>query len=241
MHKTPNVTVNSLRLRASAPWRAVIACAALAFTAGVRAQQGSVEQGNLDYYGAHSTKDTAQLLVNVEKYHLGPAMEKMRSGSYFYAYQDIDFILRYFPNHPRGLALVSELCDVKWKDPRCDSTAWFNKAIAINSQASQTFLVNGVHLQRLNRLSEAADSYNRAIALDPTSGNAHYNLGLLYAEQKQYELANRHAQLAYALGMPFPGLRDKLTKAGQWKPIDPELLKREIAPPETAPAETSAK
>jgi tetratricopeptide (TPR) repeat protein len=158
----------------------------------------------------------------------------MKMGSYGYALQDFEFILRYFPNHPRALALISELCDVKWQDLRCDSKTWFKKAIEVNPRASQTFLINGVHLHRLKQLPQAVESYKRAIELDPSSGNAHYNLALIYLEQGQYEPANRHAQFAYALGMPFPGLRDKLTKAQQWKPMDPEQIKRELGAPANA-------
>ncbi len=34
--------------------------------------------------------------------------------------------------------------------------------------------------------------------------NAHYNLALTYLDTKQFELANQHAQRAYALGATRP-------------------------------------
>lgn len=209
---------------------ALTACAVLAIASPANAQP----QGN-DYYRARSTAEMSTLLGNVEKFHIGPGLEKMQQGSHYYAYQDFEFVLRYFPNHPRGLALISELCDVRWKDARCDSDAWFRKALEVNPNAPQTYLVNGVHEHRLSRYPEAIESYKRAIVLDPRSGNAHYNLGLVYFEQKQFEPANRHAQIAYALGMPFPALRDRLTQAGQWKPLEPGELQRELAASEKSP------
>lgn len=199
------------------------------------ATSGEAQQG-ADYYAARLTAHNTELLRKVENAHIPPATRKLQAGSYWYAIGDVEFILRYFPNHPYALALLSELCDVRWKVPRCDSEEWFRKAIAINPSAPQTFLANGVHLQRRSRLPEAIQSYKRAIALDPRLGNAHYNLALAYFDQRQYDLANRHAQLAYATGMSLPGLRDKLTQAGHWKPMPPEQIELELAPrrPEAA-------
>lgn len=218
-----------LRRRAARRWR-IVACSLLAAAATAQAQP----QGN-DYYQARSTKEGRSLLSRVEGYHLEQGVGKMHAGRYSYAYADFDFILRYFPNHPRGLALFAELCDVKWKNPRCDTEARLKNAIEINPRAPQTFIVYGMHLQRLNRVPEAIESYKRAAVLNPASAAAHYNLGLIYLEQKQFELANRHAQLAYSIGMPYPGLRDKLTQAGQWKAMDEDEIKRELASPDKAP------
>jgi tetratricopeptide (TPR) repeat protein len=205
--------------------RAVMASCFL-LVAGPSLGQGT---GNKDYFHANEDHDTAQALRNVEQYHLGPGVAKMKAGQYSFAHEDFAFMLGYFPNHPQALALMSELCDLKWKDFRkdflCEMEPRFAMAIAINPNASQTFLVYGLHLQRVNRLPQAIESYKKSIALYPESANAHYNLGLAYFDTKQFDLANRHANLSYALGMRLPGLRDKLTRAGQWKALDPDEVK----------------
>ena len=236
MDDTLNDIGIGFRALARGQWRFIVACCL--FTAATAA---GAQQGNRDYYGANLTKSGAHLLRLVEQHHIEPGVRKMRAGSYGFARDDFEFILRYFPNHPRVLALYSELCDVRWKKPLCDTDLFFRKAIEVNERVPETFIINGVHLQRVNRLPEAIESYKRAIALDPASGNAHYNLGLIYVEQKQFELANRHAQLAYALGIQFPGLRDKLTQAGQWTPLDADALTRALTTPDKAPAESSPK
>jgi tetratricopeptide (TPR) repeat protein len=218
----------AIRSFCSLQWRAGVALGLL-----IAAATAFAQQANRDYYTAKQTKEGAELLKNVEKYHINNGIENMKSGNFLYAKRDYEFILRYFPNHPQALELISDLCDVKWKTPKCESDPWFRKAIDKNPTVSQTFLVNGLHLQRTGRVPEAIDSYKRAIELNPLSANAHYNLALAYVDQKQYELANRHAQLSYALGMPFPGLKDQLVRAGQWKPMDPEEVKRELATPAT--------
>jgi Flp pilus assembly protein TadD len=56
---------------------------------------------------------------------------------------------------------------------------------------------------------------NEALAGD--SIEIHYNLGLLYAEAREYDLAVEHAKKAYEGGYPLPGLADKLRRAGRWQ------------------------
>jgi len=170
---------------------------------------------NNDYYKGAGT----ELLFNVEKYHLGLAADKLRSRSYESGFGDIGFILTYFPNHPRALMLLIELCE-QWKSPRCDFQVAFENAIAVNPDAAATYVLQGIYLYRAKRLPAAIASLEKAVQLDPDSLNAHYNLGLVYFETKQFELANAHAQRAYQLGASVPGLRDKLKRAGRWKPID---------------------
>ncbi len=42
-------------------------------------------------------------------------------------------------------------------------------------------------------------------------------LDCLYFELSEYEKSMANAKIAYDLGYNLPGLRDKLTKAGQWR------------------------
>ena len=166
-----------------------------------------------------SDKETGELLQRVEKYHLNPGITTARANQYQGAHGELDFILRYFPNHPQALVLMSEVC-VKWKQPaRCNADAYFEKALQVNPQAADTYTIQGIYLQSSGRVDRAIESYKKALELNPTSRNAHYNLGLAYANKKDFAQANEHAQQAYALGMTFPGLRNMLTKAGAWKPL----------------------
>jgi Tfp pilus assembly protein PilF len=167
-----------------------------------------------DYY---TTTDTT-LLRTVERYHVVPAEEKIRTKFYSAARGDVDFVLRYFPNHPKGLLLLAQMC-AEGVTQHCDLDGVFEKAIAINPDVAGTYVTQGVYLHRVKRYREAIASYQRALAIDPNSINGHYNLALAYVETKQYDLANQEAQRAYALGAPFPGLRDRLKQAGQWKPV----------------------
>lgn len=44
----------------------------------------------------------------------------------------------------------------------------------------------------------------------------HYFLGLVMVKQRDYDLARKHAQEAYKMGYPLPGLRNQLKAAGHW-------------------------
>ncbi len=46
-----------------------------------------------------------------------------------------------------------------------------------------------LELSTRSRQDQAIEAYKRAIALDPVAHSAHYNIGLIYAEQKSWEQA----------------------------------------------------
>ncbi len=164
-----------------------------------------------DYYSALGTGE----LKVVEQYHLGPCERRVRERDYLRAYNECNFILKIFPNHPQALLLMAQACE-QWKSPRCMLGDFFQNAVSINPQVAATYVVQGIHWHRTQQYARAISSYNQALELDPSLMNAHYNLALTYIETKQYDLANEHAQRAYELGATLPGLRDLLTKAGHW-------------------------
>ena len=193
---------------------------------GIAVAQGTGSVvGTWDYYRAGASAESVQALRNVEQYHIEPGVQRMRQTNYAGALEDFEFILNYFPNHPRALTLMSELC-VKWKNPRCEAESRLERAIQINPKASQTYVIQGLHFQRLNARERAIGAYKQALDLNPASSNAHYNLGLAYFDLKRFDLANLHAQATYVLGFPLPGLRDKLTRAGHWKTLPEDEVKR---------------
>ena len=52
-------------------------------------------------------------------------------------------------------------------------------------------------------------------ASDGASAEINYNLGLILLELGDLDGAARHAELAYDLGYPLPGLRAKLQRLGR--------------------------
>jgi tetratricopeptide (TPR) repeat protein len=192
---------------------------------------------NNDYYASKISREGLTLIQSVELYHLGPAEQNLHAKRYRAAAGEIDFMLRAFPNHPKALQLMVNLC-AQWKSPVCAVQLGekFEKAIAVNPNAPTTYVVLGNLHQSIGQFANAIESYKRALQLDADSVNAEYNLGLAYLETKQFDLANEHAQRAYELGAPLPGLRDKLMKAGKWKPLDRAQASDFANPPAPEPA-----
>jgi tetratricopeptide (TPR) repeat protein len=199
----------------SVQWRSALCIGAvLAISAGTATAAVDVNRAN-DYYAAKGSN----AVTVVELYHLGPCEKRLGARDYPRALAECGFILKIFPNHPTALLLTAQACE-QWKSPRCMLDDVFERAVSINPRAPETFVVQGIHLHRTNQYAKAIQSFKYALELDPNQMNAHYNIALTYLATKQFDLANAHAQRAYALGAILPGLRDRLTKAGYWKPTE---------------------
>jgi tetratricopeptide (TPR) repeat protein len=203
------MTLPSARLRS-----ALFIGAVLAIIAGAAAGAVDVNRAN-DYYAAKGSNAVAV----VELYHLGPCEKRLGEREYPMALAECGFILKIFPNHPTALLLTAQICE-RWKSPKCMLDDVIERAVSINPKAPETFVVQGIYLHRTRQYAKAIQSFKYALELDPKQMNAHYNIALTYVETKQFDLANAHAQRAYALGATLPGLRDRLTKAGHWKPTE---------------------
>jgi len=156
------------------------------------------------------------LLQSNESHHKGKGIWLLRNGSPGYAKQEFDFILGIWPNHPEVLALMADTLLLMGKPVLIDP--YFERAYQLTPNVAQLLVVHGATLLRMNRVDAAIEQLQRGVELDDDSINGHYNLGLALVRAKRFDEANRHAQRAYALGHPLPGLRDQLQKAKAWKP-----------------------
>jgi len=176
------------------------------------------QAGGHDYYNPGSDTDVKANMVNAHHFHLQPAFDAMKTGNWRSAWENFEFILRFAPNSPQALNGISQLCVLKWKSPLCDADSWFDQAIAINPSIATTWVLYGIHLQRKKLPDQAVEKFKHALELRPDDINGHYNLGLAYFDMKDYDNANKQAQMSYALGAPLPGLREMLKRVGAWKP-----------------------
>jgi tetratricopeptide (TPR) repeat protein len=172
------------------------------------------QQGVNNYFAR--TPESDRLLQSNELNHLGKGIDNLRSGRFQYAKNEFDFILNLWPNHPQALGLMADTL-VKLRQPELIDQ-YYERAYELSPDVAVLYVTHGVTLLRLNRNKEAIERLQRGAALDDNSMNAHYNLGLALVRVKRFEEANRHAQRAYALGHPLPGLREQLQRAKAWKP-----------------------
>jgi tetratricopeptide (TPR) repeat protein len=174
-------------------------------------------------YGPWDYSDADQRekrLPIVEQFHFNSDVETLKSGLSGDLALDLDYTLRAFPNHPRALWAMARLqlrdgypAGAKYYSADC----YFERALRWRPADPAVWLVYGMYLQRKKDFDGAIEKYRHALQLQPENLEAHYSLGLVYAEKGEYEQAREQAKIADKGGYPLPGLRHILEKKGQWK------------------------
>ena len=157
----------------------------------------------------------------VEVRHFPDNVERLVRGERGTIGGDIAFTLRVFPNHPRALRSAAEWTrrngGVMPKDMHYTLQCWFDRAIAYRPDDAQVRVLWAFELIKSKQTAAALEQTIVAEELAKGNPTLHYNVGLLYFELKQYDKSMANAKIAYEQGFNLPGLKDKLTKAGQWR------------------------
>jgi Flp pilus assembly protein TadD len=162
--------------------------------------------------------DKAQRLTIVENYHFTPEVETLRAGKSGSLASDIDYTLRAFPNHHRALWSVAQL-ELRNKGPLREfrsAECYFDRALRWRPNDPMVHTVYAIFLSRRGDTKGALARYKEALSLAPDNAEVNYNAGLLYFELNDLESARKHAKIAYDLGYPLPGLKNKLKQKNMW-------------------------
>jgi len=158
----------------------------------------------------------------VESHHFEARVESLvRGQTSNFPGPDIDFLVRYSPNHHRGLAALVRL-SLRDKTPKpvgvnIPVECYLLRALEFTPTDAEVHKIYGTYLARLGRDPEAIARFEQAEKLSPDDPVIAYNLGLLLTEKRDFERARMYAEKAYAGGVQLPGLRDKLARQGQWR------------------------
>jgi len=211
----------------------LLLCALLPPPAAAVQPCGSLENpyGPFDYT---NPIDFTEKLGIVENRHFTAAVESLKKGgSTGSLARDLDYTLRAFPNHHRALyAMARYQLLAKGKgDAQYTIECYFDRGLRLKRDDGVVWMLYGIYLHKKRDYKEALAKYKKALEYIPAAkaSDLHYNMGLLYADMKQYEKANQHAQLAYALQYPLPGLRNRLKRLGYWKRLSPPPLPDDAA------------
>jgi tetratricopeptide (TPR) repeat protein len=171
--------------------------------------------------GDYTNAGDRQKLEVVERFHFTPQVERLERGQSGYLADDIGYTLQHFANHHRALTSLARLT-LREKAPRpkgakYSTECYFDRAIRFRPDDSRVRTIFGGYLLALGQEEAALTQMEEAARLEPGNGINQYNLGLVYLRRKNFEKARDAAKLAYELGVPLPGLKNKLTAAGQWK------------------------
>lgn len=195
----------------------------IAFSKGILAQSfhdnfacGSLPAGMKTDYRDRTTPQLRWSIQDNKQNHLDPARMRIERGEFSRnVLADIDWTLVRYPNHHEALSLLISYSLVadkiyEFQPPEC----YFNWAREFAPDDVNVLMAQAYYKWRTGRISEAIEVYKNAIEIEPGSGAAFYNLGLVYLEQKDYPNALNCASTAYGLGYPLTALRDKLADAG---------------------------
>lgn len=168
-------------------------------------------------------------MLRVTSEHFTASVEALQAGSTSEnLMHDLDFTLRAIPNHHRALYAMSrhkltpEGARSGYKTPEC----YFQRALQFKPNDGVVHMLFGIYLYGSAEMEQAMERLQQAVKIMPTSAEAHYNLGLVSIEVKDYQAARDHAHEAYRLGYPLLGLKEKLQKLGIWEE-GPSLSKSE--------------
>lgn len=202
--------------------RTMIAACALGFASSVASAVGCGELetgfGPYDYTDpAHRGHDLHIVEIN----HFTPEVEGLIAGKSSTLGADIDYTLRTFPNHHRALQAMIRLSQREKKATPAGAKftvgCYFDRALRFKPDDPTVLMLHGMFLNTQGKLDDAIAQVEKANQLLPNDANINYNLGLLYFDKKDFVKSREHARTAYDLGFPLPGLKNKLTKAGQWE------------------------
>lgn len=198
---------------------------------------GETVAGQYGPYDYANSYDRENRLPIVERGHFTPKVENLIEGTTSTVGGDIGYTLRVFPNHYPALIAIAklhlrEIREKKDHSPQQRYTAecYFDRAIRFKPSDANVRTIYANYLQRLGgRQDDVMEQYQIAARLEPENATVHYNLGLMYLKEKDYEQAIVQAKIAYGLGFPLPGLRNKLVKTGKWDGKLDEEVREKVA------------
>ena len=149
----------------------------------------------------------------------GPG-KPLTQGEFQVAIGNLDYTLRAVPNDPRALRYMIELEGIRRSNktplethhppPEC----YFQRAIKFRPELAYIRALFGIYLHKRGRYELAVEQYKEALRLDSSNAEVHYNLGLVLTKVRRHKEAVSHAEEAYRLGYPLPGLKNILRKHG---------------------------
>lgn len=201
------------------------------------------DSGGIGPYDINDPTIPPEKIDIVVRLHFTPYMEEMaingsttrraaqveETGGQERLASNLDYTLRAIPNHARALYAMGmwqlrlreqsmdEFLGIKliwnFKSAEC----YFKRAIMFSPGDGQVYLAYAIFRHKQGNTELALENYREAIRLMPDAAEAHYSIGLLYVEMKEFAAARQHAWKAYELGYPLPGLRNALQRRGEWQ------------------------
>jgi hypothetical protein len=161
--------------------------------------QGSSPGSGLDYFTAKMEPEgengIKQLLRNVETFHLDKRLlQNIADGRYDVALADLDFVLKYFPNHPGALQMLTTVAALSKKT--AIAVKYFEIALALYPNYAITHAQYGRLFMVLGDLNVAIKKFEQAIQMDPKLTAGYELLALAYEKKGDVKSARETRERA---------------------------------------------
>jgi Tfp pilus assembly protein PilF len=150
-----------------------------------------------DYFNPRHDR---MLLYNVERYHLSrdTFFGFYNDGKYNLATEELKFVLRYFPNHPRALMLMESVG--KLSGNPLLAYPYYDNAVKLFPQHALTHAQFGSYLKNIDQVDAGIARLKEALEIDPQLALAHAWLSEAYAKKGDAKLAAQYAEQARRFG-----------------------------------------
>lgn len=181
-------------------------------------------------YNYNNPRHRSEKLPIVEKAHFTNDVRTLKRGANSSSpLGDLEYTLGAFPNHPQALYSMIRYATEHayrresqraWKTTsrlgraRPPAECYLQRATRFAPDDHRVRILYGLFLHRNGENERALETYQSAVKLQPSSAEAHYNMGLLLYDMGRYRSSKKHAQTAYELDYPLKGLRKKLAAKG---------------------------
>lgn len=152
-----------------------------------------------DFFQAERDPKLKGLLTEVEAYHLtNDVLSYLSRGMYDEIRMECHYILGIFPNHPRGLLLLTSMAKVtkRYTLP----IPYFEKALSLYPQYALTHAQYGEYLSSIDFVDKGIEQLKEALRLDPNLPEAHAWFAEALARKGDRELALKASERAKELG-----------------------------------------
>lgn len=149
----------------------------------------------VDYFLRDVNPHVKNDIFQRERYHMGKSFwTAVREGRLQPALDDLDFVLRYIPNHPKALTIVGFISR-SGGNPTI-ANLYYQRALRRYPHRALTHAQYGAYLADIGKVNEGVARLQKAIVIDPNLVSAHLWLARVYARAGKKELARQAAQRA---------------------------------------------
>lgn len=173
------------------------------------------------HVGPFDYRTDRQLLSTVEFGHFQPGVERLIKPMFQYFGADLDYTLKAFPNHHRALMTMARLTlkekTLNPKGANYSAECYFVRGMTFRPDDLIVRMIYASFLVMHQRNEDAVKQLNYVLESAGDDPFTHYNVGMIYADMKDWPRALQQAHIALAGGFGRPELKKRLQTAGQWR------------------------